>query len=276
VEKRSVYEYLDYRELLKALYEERKGEKSTFSYRFIALKCDCTSAGFFPNVITGKRNITETIAFKLAECFHLDKKETEYFITLVKYSQADSHERRRYWFEELLAMRKSKASPISADQYEYFSAWYNVAIRELLNFYPFRGDFNALAAQLTPKIAPADAKKSVELLLRLGLVTEQEDHTLRPTDKTITTVPMVPLVAVHNFQKQALDLAKESIDRFPRDSRSISTLTLSLSEKTYKDIEEKLSKFRADVLDMVKNDQGEIDRVCQFNFQIYPFSQKKS
>ncbi len=271
----NVFEYIEYRILLKDLYEYKKREQPSFSYRYIGNKVGFKSAGFFSNILQGKRNISNHIIFKFAELFKFNKKETEYFEMLVMYDQSKQHDRKKYYFERLLAMRKSKVHQITADQYEYFDNWYNVAIRELLNYFPFRGDYQELAKKLNPPITPKEARKSVELLLRLGLIEEKEDHTYRVTHKTITTVPKVPLVAVHNFQHATMDLAKEAIDRFPFEKRSVSTLTLSLSEEVYKTIEEKLAIFRRDVLDLVKNDMKRIDRVYQFNFQIFPLSEEQ-
>jgi len=71
-----------------------------------------------------------------------------------------------------------------------------------------------------------------------------------------------------------MDLAKEAVDRFPRDTRSISTLTLSLSAEVYAAIDAKLALFRREVLDMVKNDTNGVDRVYQFNFQVFPLTQE--
>lgn len=271
----NVFEYLDFRQLLKDLYENRKREQSTFSYRHIGQKVGFKSAGFFSNILQGKRNISNNIIFRFAELFKFNKKETEYFELLVLYDQSREHSRKKYYFEKLLAMRKSKVHELTADQYSYFDKWYNVAIRELLNYYPFRGDYTQLAKMVTPPITPAEARKSMALLLRLGLVEEKEDHTYQVTDKTVTSYPHVPLVAIHNFQLATMDLAKEAVDRFPREKRSISTLTLSLSSQTYKAIEEKLAIFRREVLDLVKNDMNRIDRVYQFNFQIYPLSEER-
>jgi uncharacterized protein (TIGR02147 family) len=73
------FEYLNYRKLLKDLYEERKAEQPFFSYRYIAQKVGFTSAGFFTNIISGKRNISPEYIFKFAEVFKLKKTENEYF-----------------------------------------------------------------------------------------------------------------------------------------------------------------------------------------------------
>lgn len=271
----NVFEYINYRQLLKDLYEAHKKKQSSFSYRYIGQKVGFKSAGFLSNILQGKRNISQNTIFKFAELFKFNKKETEYFELLVLYDQANQHSRKKYYFEKLLAMRKSKVHELTADQYMYFDKWYNVAIRELLNYFPFRGDYQQLAKMLNPPISPIEAKKSVALLKRLGLIEEKEDHTYRVTNKTITTVPHIPLVAVHNFQIATMDLAKEAIDRISREKRSISTLTLSLSKEAYKEIEDKLAIFRREVLDLVKHDKNRINRVYQFNFQIFPLSKER-
>ncbi|MBN1982029.1 MAG: TIGR02147 family protein [Chitinivibrionales bacterium] len=269
----NVFEYIEYRKLLKDLYEEHKKSNANFSYRYIGQKVGFKSAGFLTNIIKGKRNISNEIIFKFTELFKFTKKETEYFEMLVLYDQSSQHERKKYYFEKMLQMRKSKVHELTQEQYEYFDKWYNVAIRELINFYPFRGDYIELAKRLVPPITPAEAKRSVELLVKLGLIEENEDHTFQLTNNTITTVPHVPVVAINTFQLATMDLAKEAIDRFAKEKRSISTLTISCSEETFKEIESKLAHFRRDVLDMVGNDAHTVNRVYQFNFQIFPLSQ---
>jgi uncharacterized protein (TIGR02147 family) len=266
----NVLDYTDYRSLLKDLYEDQKREKAFFSYRYMGQKVGFKSAGYFTNIIQGKRNISPELVFKFAELFRFTKRETEYFETLVRYDHAKQHSQKRYHYEKMLSMRKSKAHSMAADQYEYFDKWYYVAVRELLGFHPFKGDYAEIARKLRPNIKPSEAKQAVELLLRLGLVARREDGTYELTDKTITTAPNVPMVAVHNFQLATMDLAKEAMDRFPKDKRSISTLTLHLSKEAFAQIDEKLSAFRQEALELAKNDQNRIDRVYQFNFQIFP------
>jgi uncharacterized protein (TIGR02147 family) len=268
-----VFDYLDYRKLLKDLYEARKAVNSYFSYRFIGQRVGFSSAGFFTNIIAGKRNISNTIIFKFGELFKFNRKEAEYFELLVNYDQAEDHNRKRYYFERLLSMRKSTVHELTAEQYHYFDNWYNVAIKELLNYYKFTGNFEELAKKLNPTISSKEAKKAVLLLEKLDLIRKEEDGSYIVTDTTVTTVPHIPLVAVHNYQLACMDLAKEAIDRFPSNERSISTLTLNVSDTCFRTITEKLAAFRRDVLELAKNDQDLINRVYQFNFQIFPMTQ---
>ncbi|MBD3239027.1 MAG: TIGR02147 family protein [Chitinivibrionales bacterium] len=268
----NVFDYLDYRALLKDLYEYHRERKPFFSYRYIGQKVGFKSAGFFSNILHGRRNISSETIFHFAELFKFSRQETEYFEALVLYDQAKQHGRKRHYYEKLLAMRRSKVRGLAADQYEYFQKWYYVAVRELLNFYPFKGDYADLARRVRPYIKPSEAKAAVELLERLELIRRRDDGTYELTDRTVTSYPDVPLVAVHNFQLATMELAKESIDRFPREKRSISTLTLSLSADAYKRIEQKLSSFRREMLDLVKNDPNVADRIYQFNFQVFPLT----
>ena len=268
----SVFEYLDYRLLLRDLYEQHRAEKPFFSYRYIAQKVGFKSAGFFANILQGRRNMSADTAFRFADLFRFGRRETEYFQTLVQYEQAKQHMQKRFYYEKLLAMRSSSVARLAADKYEYLQKWYYVAIRELLNFFPFKGDYVDLARRVRPYIKPSEAKAAVELLERLELVRRRDDGYYELTDKTISSYPEVPLVAVHNFQLAMMDLAKESIDRFPREKRSVSTLTMSVSAGTYKAVEEKLAQFRREVQEMVEKDPAEADRIYQFNFQIFPLA----
>jgi uncharacterized protein (TIGR02147 family) len=129
-----IFEYIDYRKLLKDLYNERRAENKCFSYRFIAQKVGFSSAGFFANIIQGKRNISPEFIFGFARVFKLKKQETEYFELLVNFDQAKSHEQKKYYFEKMLSSKKSKIKIIEKQQYEFYSKWYYTAVREVLTF----------------------------------------------------------------------------------------------------------------------------------------------
>ncbi len=268
-----IYSYLDYRKLLKDLYKEFKERNPNFTYRYIARRVGFKSPGFFSNILNGKRNISQKTSIGLSEVFKLKKKEADYFEILVQYNQAGSFRSKKYYFEKLLEIKKTKVHELAKDQYKYFDEWYNVAIRELMNFYDFKGDFLKLGNKLKPEITPVQARNSVDLLKKLGLIKENDEGKYELTEKTVTSYPDVPKVAVQSFQRSMIDLAKESMDRFPEDRRSLSTLTLSLSQESYDKIEEKLGIFRREILDLVKRDKNNVDRVYQFNFQIFPLTE---
>jgi uncharacterized protein (TIGR02147 family) len=269
----NVFDYTDYRILLGDLYKEKKNEWSSFSYRYICTKVGFTSAGFFTNILNGKRNISDELIFKFAELFCFNRQETEYFEYLVHYDQCKEPERKKYYHDKMGVIRKTSICELTAEQNEYFSTWYNVAVRELLNYFPFKGDYEELAKMVAPQITPLQAQCAVELLLKLNLV-NIENGIYFVTEKTLTTGPMVSLSSIHHFQRSTLNLAQTAIERFDRNDRSITTLTASVSPRQFKMIEERLATFRREVQEMVKNDPDSIERVYQFNFQIFPLTKR--
>ncbi|MBN1308329.1 MAG: TIGR02147 family protein [Chitinispirillaceae bacterium] len=268
------FEYLNYRKLLKDLYEDRKAEQPFFSYRYIAQKVGFSSAGFFTNILSGKRNISPEYIFKFAEVFKLKKSETEYFELLVNFDQAKDHSRKRFYFEKILRHKKSKIKITDAQQYEFYSSWYYTAIRELIDISPFKGDFEELAKRVSPPIKASEAKKAVELLEKIGFIRKNVDGVYEQTDTFITTGYEARSVAITNFLIEMADLAKEAIDRYSREKRDISSLTFTLSEEGFSTIQERLKSFRRELLEIVREDKNQKrqDRVYHINFHVFPLT----
>ena len=268
------FEYLNYRKLLKDLYEERKAQQSFFSYRYIAQKVGFSSAGFFTNIIQGKRNISPEYIFKFAEVFKLKKTETEYFELLVNFDQAKDHTRKRFYFEKILGHKKSKIKVTDAQQYEFYSSWYYTAIRELIDIYPFKGDFEELGRKVSPPIKASDARKAVELLEKIGFIKKNEQGIYEQIDTFITTGYEAQSVAINNFLMGMSDLAKEAIDRYPRDKRDISSLSFAVSEDGFSTIHERLKSFRRELMEIIREDKNQKrqDRVYHINFHVFPLT----
>ncbi len=267
-----IFEYIEYRKLLRDLYNERREENPHFSYRYIALKVGFSSAGFFANIIQGKRNISPEFIFGFARVFKLKKAETEYFELLVNFDQAKNHEQKKYYFEKILSSKRSKIKVTDKQHYEFYSKWYYTAVREVLDIFKFNGeDYGELAKMVSPPITAVEAKKAVELLLGMGFIRKNKDGYFEQVDPFITTGYEAPLVATTNFLMSTLDLAKQAIDRYPRDRRSISALSFSVSSDGYKAIDERLKTFRREILEIAKADKNR-DRIYHVNFQIFPLS----
>jgi uncharacterized protein (TIGR02147 family) len=267
-----IFQYTDYRKFLLDFYEAEKTRNPHFSHRYVAQKVGFTSSGFFSKIIQGKTNISNELALQFVDFLKLKKVEAEYFTLLVFFNQAKSHAEKKRWFEKIVAFSKSKVKVVEVSQYEFFDKWYYVALRELFSFYKFKGDYDELAKTIDPPISPAQAKKGVLLLEKLNLIKKDDNGYYVQTDTLLSTGYDVRSVAINNFQLATLDLAKESIDRFPKEQRDISTLTLSFSNELYSTIHEKLKAFRREVLELVKNDPKAADKVYQVNFQIFPLS----
>lgn len=267
----NIFDYIDYRRYLREAYEERRKESAKFSYRYIAAKVGFSSPGFFANVLSGKKDISLKLALKFAELFRLGRKEKEYFETLVLFNKATGASEKKEYLDRLLSLRGARVKKVEAHQWEYFEKWHHAVIRELISIKPFRGDFRALAAMVNPPITAPEARKSVELLMRLELIRKGPDGSFERTDAAITAGDAVSKALLSAFQVQAMDLAKYAMDNLPAEVRNFSTLTMSVSAQTYAAMLEELRAFRRRLLDMAQDSEN-VDRIYQMNFHVFPLS----
>lgn len=268
----NIFDYTDYRKYLRDYYENRKAVDRSFTVRYIAENVGFKSASFFCQLMSGRSNMSPELANKFSEFIGFNKKESDYFETLVSYNQAKNHPQKKKLFEKLIGFKQSKIRTIDSDLYEFYDKWYYNAIRELLFFYPFSGNFQDLAKILNPSISPAEAQKAVALLDQWGLIKkEASGRYVRSDNQSITTGMEAQSFYINNYQHAVLDLAKEALDRFPRDERSLSTLTISLSPGGYNKIESEIHLFRRRMLIIAEEDSRE-NRVYQMNIQLFPMT----
>ena len=266
----TIFSYLDYQQFLRDYYEEKKKETFYFSYRFMGGKIGL-DAGFLVKVLQGKMHLSLKSVASIAKYFKFDSKETEYFETLVRYGRAVSESEIKAFFEKLLSLKDIDTDPVLTNQYEFYQKWYYSAIRELLGFYDFKGDFHALAAKLSPKISAKEAKKAVALLEQLKLIYKDDSGQYRQSTSFITTKDKWKSAAIHSFQKETIRLAGESLDRHPKNIRDVSTVTIAVSHKDFEEIRRRISDFRRSLLQMTN--ENEADCVYQINLQAVPLTQ---
>jgi uncharacterized protein (TIGR02147 family) len=267
----NVFDYFDYRKLLKDLYKDHKAQKPYFTYRYLMQKSGMHSAGFFTKILQGKSNISNSSIFKLAEAFQLTKLETTFLQLLVLFNQAKTASEKQHCFEKIVAIKKSRVKTLEPFQFELFDKWYYVAVREVLDFHPFSMDYKELAGMLYPPIKPQEAEMAIKVLEKLGLIKRNPQGVFERLDTIVSTGDEWESMAIEHYQSETLDLAKQAIYRVPKAFRDISTLTLSISEATMPRVREKLKEYRKELLDLAKNDAF-ADRVYQLNMQLFPLS----
>jgi uncharacterized protein (TIGR02147 family) len=268
--------YVDYRPFLADYYRECKKDNPAFSYQMLSQKAGIKSRGFLHNVIKGRRALSPSNVFGLARAMKLSPAQTEYFDVLVAFTNAATQEERAYQYQRLLAIRgtgRGAWTPqiLRREQYEFYAKLHHVAVRSLVDLLGFNGDYARLARLVWPPISVAEARRSVALLLKLGLIAKVPGGKYKVTSKSVATPPEVADVTVLGFHAQAGQAALSAISRLPRNKRNVSSVTLGISGKTYERVCEEIQAFRRRLVRMAEEDK-EADRVCQLNFQLFPLS----
>jgi uncharacterized protein (TIGR02147 family) len=268
----SVFEYLDYREFLRAAYENLKERQRGFSYRWFSRRAGMASPNFLKLVIDGKRNLGADSAERFARALGLTDQETGFFRELVGFNQAPTAAEKNRHFDRIGEYRHHReVRALERRAFEYLSRWYYPAVRELVTCRGFREDPEWIARRLTPPISPTEARRALDLLLELGLIERAEDGGLRQADPLLSTGPEVRSLAVGNFHRQMMERASAAIDLVSPERRDISGVTVSLSPEAFQMFKEKIIALRAELLELSAEEKRPT-RVVQFNFQAFPLA----
>ncbi len=269
----SIYEYSDYRIFIKDYYEERKSANPAFSYRYLAQKAGINSAPFFKFLIEGKRSLTKETISKVVAALKLDIKESEYFENLVFFNQAKGVKEKNRFFDKLIGLQKARNTlRIGMEKYEYFSEWFHCAIREIATLSDFGEDFMKIGNSLRPPISALKAQNSVDMLVRIGLLKKEGSHYVQ-AEPLISTGYGVENYQIIKYQIKMLRMAVEAYDRLNAAERSMSSLTLSVSRETYREMVKEMRIFRARLMEMAGMDASP-EMVYHFNMGLFPLSKR--
>jgi uncharacterized protein (TIGR02147 family) len=266
-----LFDYLDYREYLRDLFDEKKRNNPGFSHRMLMNKLSLQAPGHILFVMQGKRRLTSAVAMQLAGYLKFSKREQRYLMALISYSDAKTTAEKQFAFEELLLQRQHRSSVVESTTYRFYEKWYYSAIRSVLDIENIRDDYQRLACLLNPPITPAQARSAVELLMEIGMIKRDEKNILRPAKASITTGDAWQSAAIHNLQKKFIELGLEALDRFDKNERDVSNLTVTVSEQSYNLIKKKVSELRSQIMSMACAEQSP-EKVLQVNIQLFPLT----
>lgn len=270
-----VFTYNDYRAFLRDWYEWKKGGNPRFSYRMLAQKVGFKSAGFFTQLLQGKTTMSLDLSHRFAECLELDRRETDYFVAMVQANQAKSLVEEKRQLDRMMELRPQKLQRLARDRSEFLATWYHTVVWQLLEVLEVRQDVEELAAAVVPPIEAAQASASLELLERLGMARRQSDGRWRQVDPILSVSREIPQAVTRKFYLSLNKLAAEAHDRFERDERLLSWVTLSISDDKREEIVEEVRAFRRHLVELARRD-GKPQNVHQLLIQLFPLSRTRS
>jgi uncharacterized protein (TIGR02147 family) len=267
----SVFGYMDFRQFLRDCYEKLRGQDRKFSHRFIARKLGMASSGWFGDLLKARTNLSGSHLVKLADLLNLKANESGYLEALVHYNQASSLAEKKHHFHRLLSFKETKVDLVGEEKFAYYSNWYCSAIRELLFFYDFTGDFAALGRKLDPHIKATQAQEAVRLLLKLGFVRKDAQGRYRSQPATLKKDASFKSPHAVNFLLANMELGMQSLDKFEKEERHVSAMTLSYSQPAFQRAVSEIENLRKSLIALMENDPDP-DKVFQFNLQFFPIT----
>lgn len=270
-----IFAYLDYRSYLRDFYRDQKEQGRPFSFRSFARRAGIRSFNYLQLVMKGERDLSSKMATQFARGCGLEFDEAAYFCELVAFGQAKTADERNRAYERLSRFRPFRAAHrLEPAQAVYHECWFIPAIRELAALPEFSDDPKWIAGALRPTISVVQAKAALATLSELGLLVRNGHGRLKQADPLVTTGSGPLGHHVVNYHRAMISQALRALDEVPRDERDISSVTLSVGERALPELKQRISAFRAEILQMAEA-YGPAERVIQLNIQLFPLSARK-
>jgi uncharacterized protein (TIGR02147 family) len=268
-----IFEYIDFRKYLQEYYSRRKSVDPAFSHSYICHRLgQANSKSYFNNVIKGRAVITPTFIDRFIELLELKPDEAKYFRALVNYNQTMSPHEKEFFFDQLVRLNRTPRKVVDRNAYEYYKEWYHAPIRALLDIIDFKDDYKVLASRLYPSISIKQARDSVNLLKRTGMITKNSRGFWKPTDKVIVSGDFMKDALVKQFQMKCLEHGKTVLASESDLGQRTITLTLSLSDEARSRITQRMEQFKSEIRSIVHKDEKPASRVFHLNLNLFPMS----
>lgn len=271
----NIYEYIDFRKYLDDYRKARREIDPGFTHAFICHKLGQPNArSYFNNVISARKNVTPSFIELFIKLLELGTAEAKFFRALVNYNQAASANEKEYYFDQIVQSNSTPFKLLDKETYAYYTEWYHSTIRSLLAIIDFKDDYKDLASKLLPPISVPQAKQSIKLLVKLGLIAPDINGYLKPVDKVLSTGEKVADTVLQQYQMRAFELGKDAIANDACQPKQTLTYTVFVSDTGYKRIIGRMEQFQSEVRSIIHKDEEKPDRVYQINLQIIPKSSK--
>ncbi|EKD51410.1 MAG: hypothetical protein ACD_62C00260G0002 [uncultured bacterium] len=267
----TVFDFTDYREFLRAYYEEQKKKYPFFSYRYFARLADIGGQSYLQMIMSGKRNLSAKTVQKFIKAIKLKKKDAQYFETLVLFNQTKKEDERELYLDRLLCLKPAKKiSQLQQDRYLYFTNKNLVILREMVSLPHFEEDPEWISRSLNGAITPKEVVRIIELLIKLDLIKRNDEGKLVLSSGSVKTPQDVESLEAYQYYRSIFNDAKEAILTVPFDKREVDSLTIPISDKHIPKIKEIIQTSLEEIVKLVNSEKEPFDDVYQINTIFYP------
>ena len=266
-----IIEYSDFRQYMLDYYEERK-RRSVFSWREFSKIAGFSSSSYMKVVCDGKSKLSRVGVERTGAAMGLVGFEMEYFRAMVEYGQAATEAKKKAAYEKMLGIaRVHKVRVMEGDLFEFYDSWQNPVVRELAPLMPGATP-GEMAKMCYPEVSAAEVQKSLNFLMKAGLLKKAGDDAFELAETSIRGTPDATRLALRGMHREMSKLATPAID-LPVEERHFSGVTMGLSRESFNKIENVLDECRRKIVAIAAEDK-DIDQVYRLNLQLFPLTRK--
>lgn len=268
-----IFDYEDYRDMIKDYYLEHKKHNSLYSFSTLGkmLGLDASHAYY---IVQKKRNLPVHAVPAAKKMLGLDGRGAAYFDLLIVASRTKSEKTKAEVMQKAVLLRDVKRHLLQQDEIKYLSEWWTIVVRALIEVKRGNVDVAEIASSIIPPITEEQAQESIDLLKTLGFIQPYSDNRVKLSDPHITIQGAEKAQAIRSFQSKVMQFGIRSLSETPPEERDISTITMAVDSKGFADIRNMISEFRKELQIRVDKCIAP-DRVMQLNLALFPVAQNK-
>tara|TARA_B100001248_G_scaffold262641_1_gene260321 strand:+ start:4652 stop:5608 length:957 start_codon:yes stop_codon:yes gene_type:complete len=274
----SVFSYIDYRKYLKDYYQYKKNSNSSFSYGSFARKAKIGTRNYLKRIIDGERNITKAILPKISVALDFDNESAIYFEYLVNYDQTKDPLVKKYYFEKLRSIGKSKKNSyfdINEAQYEVFQSWFYLPLYEYFALNYASSDPKIIQQHFRGAVSLKEIKEGIRVLQKLEIINwDEKSARYKQKVENIRFESEVASQAIQTYYKSMMDMAKSRIEVRDISQRDLRSLSIAINNDNYSQIINEIKDFVRHLNQKYSQAEPNKNALLQWNNQLIQLTQK--
>jgi uncharacterized protein (TIGR02147 family) len=195
--------------------------------------------------------------------------EMDYFRAMVKFGQAETEEKKKAAYEEMLAIAKVyKVRTLEGDLFQYYDTWRNPVLRELAPIMPGATP-GEMAKMCYPEVSAQEVRDSLDFLTKAGLL-KKEAGSFVQSETSVKGSTDATRLALRGMHRQMSKLATPALE-LPKEERNFSGVTMGLSRESFGKIGCVLDECRRQIIAIAAEEKN-IEQVYRLNLQLFPLT----
>ncbi|MFZ9520488.1 MAG: TIGR02147 family protein [Silvanigrellaceae bacterium] len=272
----NVCDFMDYKVYFRAIYDVAKKEKAGYTYILFTEELGLGKSNLMNLIVNGQRKMSRKNAQIVVGALGLVLERRRYFLKLIELDNRRNMKKREEVLEKIIEIRgESIEDEHTRRQLDFYSHWLHGIVFEMVAIDNLKHTPEAMTHRLVPHASVDDVKASLELLVKLGLVSfhaesgsysKNQDHFIMD-DKIQHLGP----IAFHN---KMIELARDALVRVSEEDRDVSSMTLAVPRLAVEKLKGLVERFQEEVLAMA-GEFSNHDEVYQLNIQLFPLTAKQ-
>lgn len=224
------------------------------------------SVSFLSRITSGQRQLTASVAARLANTLNLSPEEEAHLMRLVATQRLSSQpEVSRTILTKISKASRARRKTVEGMSFDTIAQWQHFAIISLLRLRDFKPSANWIGRKLG--LPPAVAKESLERLIHVGLLERSAGGLSAMNGGEIETPVDVPSRAVRENHRQHLALAENALNELSMELREFLNCTVCLNRSDIPKAKKRIRHFIDGFMKDLERPTGE--DLFQLNVQFH-------